>query len=112
MRKALVNCVAALGVTACSSIAFADPPHIRTGGLSSNWSQATCLQKVEEVLRSIGFSRNLDVDSNDVEADDGTYSTETNCFRNGSVFIIVAGPNFGKAGELRDAIGRGLQALQ
>ena len=112
MHRALVNCLAALGVIACSSVALADPPHIRTGGVSTDWSQAACLQNVEKVVRSLGFSRDLDVDSNDVEAHNGTYSTETICFRGGFVFVIVAGPNFGKAGELRDAIWRGLQALR
>ena len=112
MYNAIARSFVALGVIACSSVALADPPHIRTGGADSGWSRATCLRNVEQVLRSLGFSRDLDVDSNDVEAHNGTYSTETICYRNGHVFVIVAGPDFETAGDLRNAIGHGLQALQ
>ncbi len=109
MSKNLVGCLVALCVAACSSVAFADPPHIRTGGGSSGGNRAACLQNVEKVLRSLGFDRDLDVDSNDVEAHIGTYSTETVCSRSGNVFVIVAGPDFEEAGDLRDAIERGLR---
>ena len=106
------TCLIALFAVAIASAPFADPPHIRTGGASSGWSQATCLKNVEKVLRSLGFSKDLDVDDNDVEAHNGVYSTETICNRNGYVFVIVAGPKFEEAGELRNAIGRELKALR
>jgi len=112
MHNAISRSFFALGVLACASVALADPPHIRTGGADSGWSQATCLRNVEKVLRSLGFSKDLDVDNNDVEAHNGTYSTETSCSRRGRVFVIVAGPDFERAGALRNAIGRGLKALQ
>ena len=112
MHNAIAVSFVALGVFACASVALADPPHIRTGSADSGWSQATCLRNVELVLRSLGFSKDLDVDSNDVEAHNGTYSTETICSRSGHVLVIVAGPDFERAGDLRNAIGRGLQALQ
>ena len=95
-------------MAAASSVALADPPHIRTGGTSSGWSQATCLINVEKVLRSLGFDKDLDIENNDVEAHNGTYSTETIWSRNGYVFVIVAGPDFERAGQLRIAIGKRL----
>ncbi len=108
----LKACLIALFAVAMASAAFAGPPHFRTGGGNSGWSQATCLKNVEKVLRSLEFSKDLDVDSDDAEAHNGLYSAETSCSRSGYAFVIVAGPDFKKAGELRDAIGLSLKALQ
>ena len=87
-----------------SVAALAEPPHIRTGGTKTKWNQKTCLRNVEKAVRSVGFDNNLDVDNDDVEANKGNYSTETICWKNRYFFVIVAGPDFNRAGKLRNNI--------
>ena len=104
MKISIAMSLVVFGAVLFSSSALAEPPHIRTGDWKSDWDQKTCLKNVEKAVRSVGFRDNLDVDSNDVEANKGNYATETICSSNGWVFSIVAGPKFKRAGKLRDEI--------
>ena len=68
LAAGLLVCGAAL----LASPALAEPPHIRVGDWQSEWDQASCLERVEEVMRSVGFVDDLDVDHDDVEGNQGT----------------------------------------
>ena len=92
------------GAALLTSPALAEPPHIRVGEWQSQWGQAACLERVEEVMRSVGFVDDLDVDHDDVEGNQGDYSAETICREDGLVLAIVAGPDWAEAGRLRDGL--------
>lgn len=93
-----------------ATVAAADPPFIRTNGIRHNWEVKTCLANVKGVMENIGFT-NLGVDNDDVEGPKGEYMAEVICWKR-AVFVIVAGPRNGAAGDLRDDILKGLKNLQ
>ncbi len=90
------------GIMGIPAPAASDPPSIRTRSVEQTGSTASCLRQVKEAVLRAGFKR-LDIDSNDVEAENGEYATETVC-TGSRVVIIVAGPSSRQAGLLRDAI--------
>ncbi len=92
------------GAVLHASLALAEPPHIRVGDWQSQWGQAACLERVEKVMRSVGFVDDLDIDHDDVEGNRGDYSAETICREDGLVLAIVAGPDWAEAGRLRDEL--------
>lgn len=89
-------------VSMCSFQASANAPHIRTTIMGQYTNIQQCLQDVAAAVMKTGFV-SLDVDSNDVEAVHGEYSTETICM-DAKILVIVAGPDSKKAGKLRSQI--------
>ena len=102
--------LALLALLLLSTVVHADPPFIRTNGMRHDWDRATCLANVKGVMESLRFT-DLDVDSNDVEGPKGEYMAEVNCWRR-AVFAIVAGPDYDRAGDLRNSILEKLKALR
>ena len=100
LAAGLLGCGAAL----LAAPVLAEPPHIRVGDWQSQWGQAACLERVEEVMRSVGFVDDLDVDHDDVEGNQGDYSAETICREDGLVLAIVTGPDWAETGRLRDEL--------
>ena len=104
MSIRLAATLLACGAALLASPALAEPPHIRVGDWQSQWGQTACLERVEEVMRSVGFVDDLDIDHDDVEGNQGDYSAETICREDGLILAIVAGPDWAEAGRLRDEL--------